>query len=320
MDKIAVIDFGGQYAHLIANRVRRLKVFAEVISPTSPLSSLTPYRGLIFSGGPSSVYSPDQPEFNPEILKAEIPVLGICYGHQLICLNNGGKVSRGKVHEFGASTLQADLSHPLFQGLSEETRVWMSHGDEVAVLSDGFRPIGKTDDCRYAAVADDETRTYGLQFHPEVTHTTEGMKVLDNFLSICNASRDWNMKFYFKILEKRIREQCADKNVFLLVSGGVDSTVTFALLNKILGPERVKGLHIDNGMMRKDESAKILQYMKSQGFHNLEFCDAGDVFLEKLQGVVSTERKRKIIGDAFFEVMEQKLSSMELDPHLPGHH
>ena len=165
MDKVAVIDFGGQYAHLIANRVRRLKVFAEVVSPTASLSSLSEFSGLIYSGGPASVYSPDQPEFNEELLKAEQPVLGICYGHQLICLKHCGEVTRGKVHEFGASSLHPDLSHPLFKGLSDKTRVWMSHGDEVAALPEGFTGIGSTEDCRNAAAAnEDKSGEYGRHY------------------------------------------------------------------------------------------------------------------------------------------------------------
>jgi GMP synthase (glutamine-hydrolysing) len=312
MDKIAVIDFGGQYAHLIANRIRRLKVFSEILPPTTPVSELD-HKGLIFSGGPSSVYAPDQPKFNPGLLNSGVPLLGICYGHQLICLHSRSQVTRGKVHEFGASLLKADISHPLFQGRPEQTRVWMSHGDEVTRLPEDFYRIGTTSDCTYAAVANDNTHTYGLQFHPEVTHTEEGNAIFDNFLDICEADREWDMEHYYQTLKERVKEKCGNKKVFLLVSGGVDSTVTFALLNNILGPENVLGLHIDNGLMRKNESSDVLEYMKTQGFDNLTLCDAGEQFLEQLKGVTSPERKRKIIGDLFIDVMNQEIAKLNMD-------
>ncbi|MBF0432171.1 MAG: glutamine-hydrolyzing GMP synthase [Fibrobacteria bacterium] len=313
MEKIAVIDFGGQYAHLIANRIRRLGVYSEVIPPTSSLEDTEQFSGLVFSGGPASVYASDIPEFNAELISAVMPILGICYGHQLICRHLAGEVTRGKVHEFGPSTFTADTTHPLLKDVSPNSKVWMSHGDEVSQLPEDFTSIGSTSDCRNAAVACDDLKIYGLQFHPEVTHTEEGIRILDNFINLCKVQRKWNMKRYFQILEERVNEQCKGKKVFLLVSGGVDSTVAFALLNKILGPDQVIGLHIDNGLMRKNESSDIIDYMKKEGFNNLIFCDATDTFLSRLQGKIAPEEKRNIIGATFIEVLKERAASLKQD-------
>ncbi len=314
MNKIAVIDFGGQYAHLIANRIRRLGVYSEVLPSDVPVSELTDFSGVIFSGGPSSVYTKDAPPFNPELLQSGKPTLGICYGHHIICKFSGGEVSPGKVHEFGPSLLSIKQGHPLFKDVSPETKVWMSHGDEITRLPTGFAAIGKTRDCDCAVVSNNEKKIYSMQFHPEVTHTIEGNKILNNFISICDAKREWNMSVYFKILEERLRAQCEGKKVFLLVSGGVDSTVSFALLNKILGPENVYGLHIDNGMMRKNESEDIVAYMKTQGFDNLKLHNASDLFLGRLKDVFLPEAKRKIIGDTFLDVLKEQSGNLGLDP------
>ncbi len=314
MEKIGVVDFGGQYTHLIARRIRQLGVYSEVLAPQSGKKDIQGFKGLVFSGGPASVYDEGAPVCNPELLEGGIPVLGLCYGHQLICRMLGGEVKRGSVHEFGPAEFHPDPSHPLFAGMSPSSVVWMSHGDEAAKLPAGFRRIGYTADCDLAAVAADAKRIYGLQFHPEVTHSEEGNAILKNFLGLCGCSFSWKVSDYVKPLEDKLRAQCAGRKVFLLVSGGVDSTVAFALLNRALGPERVLGLHIDNGLMRKGESADVLDFMKREGFRNLHVKDASADFLSALKGTYAPEAKRKIIGETFLHVKDRALAELRLDP------
>ncbi|MDB5105204.1 MAG: guaA [Fibrobacteres bacterium] len=313
MEKVGVVDFGGQYTHLIARRVRQLGVYSEVLSAQCGPEDLKGLSGLIFSGGPSSVYDADAPMASAALLDSGLPTLGLCYGHQLISLKKGGEVKRGTVHEFGPADFHPDRSHPLFAGLSEASIVWMSHGDEVKKLPDGFHRIGFTVDCDLAAVANDSKRIYGLQFHPEVTHSEEGMVIFKNFLTLCGCRFTWKVADYVISLEDKIRKQCEGRKVFLLVSGGVDSTVAFALLNRALGPERVLGLHIDNGLMRKNESADVIEFMNREGFHNLKVRDATGDFLKALEGVYAPEQKRKAIGDTFLTVKDDALESLHLD-------
>jgi GMP synthase (glutamine-hydrolysing) len=314
MEKVGVVDFGGQYTHLIARRIRQLGVYSEVLSAHGGAEQLKGLSGLIFSGGPSSVYDADAPMVNPALLDSGLPILGLCYGHQLISVKKGGEVKRGAVHEFGPAEFHPDRSHPLFAGLSLSSVVWMSHGDEVKKLPEGFHRIGYTADCDLAAVANDSKKIYGLQFHPEVTHSEEGQAVFRNFLALCGCKFEWKVADYVKSLEDRLREQCKGRKVFLLVSGGVDSTVAFALLNRALGPERVLGLHIDNGLMRRNESADVLDFMKKEGFHNLKVRDASADFLKALDGVYAPEAKRKAIGDTFLTVKDDALAHLDLDP------
>ncbi|HAO99653.1 MAG TPA: glutamine-hydrolyzing GMP synthase, partial [Fibrobacteres bacterium] len=303
-----------QYTHLIARRVRQLHVYSEVVSPQIQAEELKAYKGIILSGGPNSVYDDGAPVCDQGIFQNHIPVLGLCYGHQLLSRTLGGEVTRGNVHEFGPALLKPDSTHPLFYGVSKETQVWMSHGDEVTRLPNGFRAIGSTPDCRNAAIADDHRKIFGFQFHAEVTHSTEGNAMLRNFLEVCGCSFSWNMDHYVQTLEAQIRKQCEGKKVFLLVSGGVDSTVAFELLNRALGHDRVLGLHIDNGLMRKNESADVLEFMNREGYHNLRVTDASTRFLEKLRGVFAPEEKRKIIGETFLTVKDEALEELHLDP------
>jgi GMP synthase (glutamine-hydrolysing) len=314
MEKIAVVDFGGQYTHLIARRIRQLGVYSEVVPAQAKPRDLKGYKGIILSGGPSSVYDEGAPGCDPGIFALEIPLLGLCYGHQLMCRTLGGEVTRGLVHEFGPANLKPEKGHPLFKAVSASSTVWMSHGDEVSKLPRGFRTIGSTPDCAQAAVADESRKFYGLQFHPEVTHSLQGTAMLANFLELCGCARDWNMGHYVQALEAKVRAQCEGRKVFLLVSGGVDSTVAFELLNRALGPDRVLGLHIDNGLMRKNESANVLNFMHAQGFDNLKISDATDRFLENLRGVHGPEEKRKIIGETFLHVKDAALADLDLNP------
>ncbi len=313
MEKIGIVDFGGQYTHLIARRIRQLGVYSEVLSAQSTEAQIQGFAGFIFSGGPSSVYDAEAPTCSDGFLNAGQPILGICYGHQLISHKLGGEVKRGAVPEFGPAEFHPLANHPLFQELSPASTVWMSHGDEVVVLPKGFHRIGSTADCEMAAVANEERKIFGLQFHPEVTHSVEGLKLFKNFLKICGCSFTWKISEYIASLENKLRDQCNGKKVFLLVSGGVDSTVAFALLNRALGPERVLGLHIDNGLMRKNESADVLDFMHREGFHNLKVRDATDDFLSALKGLHAPEAKRKAIGDTFLTVKDKALEELELN-------
>ncbi|MBO4369908.1 MAG: glutamine-hydrolyzing GMP synthase [Paludibacteraceae bacterium] len=313
-EKIIVLDFGGQYAHLIANRVRRLGVFTEIHSPVAPVSELQGAKGIIYSGGPASVYAEDAPEYNPEILDLPVPKLGICYGHQLLATQLGGQVVPGKVKEYGIADLQVKVAdNPLLKGIPSESPMWMSHGDRVEKLPQGYQIIASTKDCEVAAVAHTEKQIYGIQFHPEVTHSRYGMQLLDNFIDICSCKREWNMKSYLPLITDKIRKEVGNRKVFLLVSGGVDSTVAFVLLNKVLGTDRVMGLHIDNGMMRLGESKNITDFLKREGMDNLIVVDASEDFLSRLEGITAPEEKRKRIGATFLTVKDKEMAKLHLD-------
>ncbi|MDA0336399.1 MAG: glutamine-hydrolyzing GMP synthase, partial [bacterium] len=306
--------FGGQYAHLIANRIRRLNVWAEIRSPDTPVEELRHADGLILSGGPSSVYADDRPPFAAAILKAGLPILGLCYGHQLLCHMLGGKVARGQRHEYGAAALSIASATGVLAGLQPSERVWMSHRDLVLGVPEGFAVLASTGDCPIAAMGDDRQRIYGLQFHPEVTHTESGLKILDNFIDLCDCDRDWTMQNFIELETARLQKQTEGRKVFLLVSGGVDSTVAFLLLNQALGEDRVLGLHIDNGFMRKGETALVKQLLNDSGFTNLEVVDASAEFLQRVAGVAEPEEKRRHIGEEFIEVRDRELTRLKLDP------
>ena len=311
---IVVLDFGGQYAHLIANRIRRLHTFAEILPPDTPVAALHNAAGLILSGGPSSVYAADCPRFNEAILEAGIPMLGLCYGHQLLCHQLGGQVEPGDTMEFGMARLRVTSASGVLKGLAGEERIWMSHRDTVTAVPDGFDVLGSTEDCPIAAMGNLQRRIYGLQFHPEVTHTECGMKVLDNFIDVCGGARDWTMESFIADSVETLRAQVRGRKVFLLVSGGVDSTVCFLLLNRALGTDRVMGLHIDNGFMRQGETALVTRLLEESGFANLEVVDASAEFLSRVAGVADPEEKRHRIGEEFIEVRDRVLAELALDP------
>lgn len=310
---IAVLDFGGQYAHLIANRIRRLNVYSEIFPPYADPAQIEGACGLVLSGGPSSVYDPDQPRFNPALLETGLPTLGLCYGHQLLCKQLGGEVVPGDVREFGTAALRIAPGAALFAGLGPAEVVWMSHGDVVARLPEGFEVLGTTEDCATAAVGDASRHLYGLQFHPEVAHTPRGLAMLDNFLALCNAPRTWTMANYADVAMEAIRKQVGDRNVFLLVSGGVDSSVAFVLMNRALGSDRVLGLHIDNGFMRKAETSVVAEFLRREGFDNLMVEDASEDFLLAVEGLIDPEAKREAIGRTFLEVKDKVLARLDLD-------
>lgn len=312
MDKIAIVDFGGQYTHLIANRIRRLGVFSEILSPDTEISLFNDYKGIIFSGSPHSVTDNLGPVIDQKIFNLDKPILGLCYGHQLIVKLLGGFVNRGSVREYGKANLVLTQESDLFRNLEKQQQIWMSHGDTVQKLPQGFELIGSTEDCTYAAVMNKHKKIYGLQFHPEVTDTPQGMSILDNFIDICNCERNWNTQAFLKEIINEIQQKCAGKKVFLLVSGGVDSTVAFTLLNKALGTERVFGLHIDNGLMRYEESDAVIAFLKQHGYDNLHVYNAEEDFLEALHQVSDPEEKRTIIGNTFIEVKEKAQMQLQL--------
>jgi GMP synthase (glutamine-hydrolysing) len=314
MDTIAILDFGGQYTHLIANRIRRLGVYSEIVENTVSADACGHYKGIILSGSPHSVLETDRLAFDVDILKLSVPILGLCYGHQIMAMSLGGKVCRGTQREYGVARMKLLKKSGIFNGLDDSEQIWMSHGDAVEALPEGFEILASTPTCAITAMGNTTQKKYGLQFHPEVTDTPHGMKILDNFLDLCGCDRQWNSATFQKKIAEEIRTKCASKKVFLLVSGGVDSTVTFALLNKILGPDRIMGLHIDNGLMRHEESAGILNYMKSHGFDNLRIVDASDRFLTNLTTVSDPEEKRRQIGSIFIDVQEKALKDFGLNP------
>jgi GMP synthase (glutamine-hydrolysing) len=314
MDKITVIDFGGQYAHLITNRIRRLGCYSDIVHSDINIEELKSSKGIILSGGPQNISENDSLKIDPEILSLNIPILGICYGHQLITHLLGGTVSRGEVKEYGKAELKISKQNELFKDVSDNGIVWMSHGDYVSKLGNGFEIIGKTNDCNSAAVANFDKKIYGLQFHPEVTHSEDGMKMLENFaFDICGCEKNWDMKQFIINEISNIQKTIGDKKVFLLVSGGVDSNVCFALLNKALGSKNVYGLHIDNGFMRKDESMKVEKAFRAIGLDNFHAVDSSEEFLEAVKGVTSPEEKRKIIGTKFIEIQAKETEKSGLD-------
>ncbi|MFH0876361.1 MAG: glutamine-hydrolyzing GMP synthase [archaeon] len=316
LDKVYILDFGSQYAHLISRRIRELHIYSEIVSPDTPLKMLLDAKGIILSGGPHNLSEDDSLKCDPKIFSSGIPVLGICYGHQLMAYVLGGTISRGNTKEYGLAALNLiKLNSPLFSGIKTEEKVWMSHGDYVEKIPVGFTVCASTDDVTVSAMEDTKRNLYGIQFHPEVTHTECGMKILYNFaVNICGIVQSWTMNAYVDKITKEIIRKSAGKNVFLLVSGGVDSTVCFALLNNALGKERVFGLHIDNGFMRKNESNNIKRDLLKMGFDNIDICDARDTFIDAIKGVTEPEKKRNIIGNTFIAVQQDELKKSGLNP------
>jgi GMP synthase (glutamine-hydrolysing) len=320
MDKIAVLDFGGQYAHLIANRVRRLGVYSDIFEGEVEASELRAggYKGVILSGGPQSVHEEGSLTADKAIFDLGVPVLGICYGHQVIAHSLGGEVARGKVREYGLAKVSVMAggsgTGKILNGLMDEEQAWMSHFDQVVAAPDGFEVVAETADCPIAGMADDARRIYSVQFHPEVTHTPNGMKVLENFINICDARREWSLGKFIKAEIEAIKEKVGDKKVFMLVSGGVDSTVAFALLEKALGNDHVFGLFVDIGFMRKDEVEQVSEALRGLGITGLRVEDASVEYFKALEEVYEPEQKRGIIGKLFLDVQKRVFEEMELDP------
>lgn len=314
MRLIVILDFGSQFCHLIGNRIRRLSTHSEIVpidTPAEEIQKMNPL-GIVLSGGPQSVFAKDSIQPDSKIFDIPVPMLGICYGHQLIAQHFGGEIESCQ-KEFGKAELRIQNAKNIFEGVSQSSIVWMNHGDSVVSLPDGFEKTGETKDCPIAAYQNLERNIHSVQFHPEVTHSEEGMKILENFVDICGAKGTWDLSEVLEGIFQNIQKQASKKNVFLLVSGGVDSSVAFAILNKTLGEDRVFGLFVDHGLMRKDEVKEVERMMNAAGFHNLHVARKGEYFLKKLEGLVEPEEKRKAIGNAFLDVQKQVASELKLD-------
>ncbi|MBR5645351.1 MAG: glutamine-hydrolyzing GMP synthase [Treponema sp.] len=313
--KIIVLDFGSQYAHLIAKRFRMLGYYSEIALPSSDLSIFEDCKGIVFSGGPASVYDDKIPEFNNKILELDIPILGLCYGHYIVHLGYNGKVEKAPVGEFGFARLilNPHVKCPLFKGIEGEQQVWMSHQDGVIKPGDGFEVVGSTKDCPYAATQNLEKKRFSLQCHCEVKDTPCGNKIFENFAEYCGMEKNWDQDTVLQLILEQIKVDAKDKNVLLFLSGGVDSTIVFALLNKALGQERVLGLHIDNGFMRKDESKKVAAAYRQFGFTNFIVEDASESFLKAISGLTDPQKKRLAVGENFITVRNEVVKKQNLD-------
>ena len=310
---VLVLDFGGQYNQLIARRVRECGVYCEVKPYTTPLAELKAMNpiGIIFTGGPNSVYLDTSPQVDPEIFTWGVPILGICYGCQLMAHNLGGLVTPAQedtAREYGKTVTYYDTSCRLFQDLPEQGISWMSHGDYMAKVPDGFALVGHTDMCPNAAIADEVRGFYGVQYHPEVNHTENGLGMIRNFLyAVCHAKGDWTMGDYCRTAIASIREKVGDGKVLLALSGGVDSSVAAALLAEAVGSQ-LTCVFVDHGLLRKGEAESVDKVFGPDGPYDLNFVhvDAHERYYEKLKGVTEPEQKRKIIGEEFIRVFEEE--------------
>ncbi len=307
---IVILDFGGQYAHLIASRIRRFGFKAYILPSDTKAQTLKNVAGIILSGGPQSVYEKGSPQADPAILALDIPVLGLCYGHQWVAQALGGKVAPGTVKEYGPVALK-QTHGDLFRDLPKAFTVWMSHGDEVKELPDEFETIASTVNCAHASMQNLKKKIFGIQFHIEVTHTQHGMEILRRFVDLCNPEA-WSMTSYVAHVGEEILKEVGNKKVFMLVSGGVDSTVAFTLLNKVLGEDRVQGLLVDTGLMRKGEVIAIQKAFAPLGIKNLQIEDASEKFFTALKDVYEPEKKREIIGRTFLDVQREVSDRMGL--------
>lgn len=308
--QITVLDAGGQYCHLIARRVRELGVYAEVKPSDTPAAELTGRKGIIISGGPSSVYEAGSPTMDPAAFVSGSAVLGICYGIQLMAHLMDGHVKKGEKGEYGHARVDLRLGGPLFRGLSEREQAWMSHRDQVERVPSGFALMGSTPTCPIAAMGDEARRLYGVQFHPEVVHTPRGQKLLENFVfGVAGCKKDWDPRGRLGLLEEKIREVAAGRNIFFFVSGGVDSSVAYTLCLRALGPKRVHGAYVDTGLMREGETEFVRDVFTAMSPETFTVVDASADFVGALKGVVDPERKRHIIGEMFVTVQDRVLAS-----------
>lgn len=309
---IIVVDFGGQYNQLIARRVRENNVYCEILPYTCSVDKIKEKnpKGIIFTGGPKSVYAENAPKVSEEIFNLGVPILGICYGHQFICNTLGGKVQSADVREYGKTEVNLKIDNDLFYDLDEVQSCWMSHTDFVSHAPDGFEITGKTKQVPVAAVENKAKKIYGVQFHPEVEHTPFGRKMIHNFLfRICKVHGDWSMSSFAEEKIKHIKEIVGDKKVICAMSGGVDSSVAAVLVHKAVG-KQLTCIFVDHGLLRKDEGDQVEAVFKKQFDMNLIRVNAKDRFLGKLENVDDPEKKRKIIGEEFIRVFEEEAKKL----------
>jgi len=305
--QIIVLDFGGQTANLIVRRVRELGVYSEIELPDAPTEKLREASGIILSGSPHSITDKNV-KFNPEIFRLGIPLFGICYGHQLIAKELGGEIGRAGTREFGKAEMEIEREGKLLPGTPKKQIVWMSHYDQVTKMPKGFELLGKTEQCRVAVMGNPEKKYYGVQFHPEVSHTESGMEMIANFVfDVCKCKKNWSMQDYLEKEIGKIREKVGNKKVLLLASGGVDSTVVLAMLSRALPKEQIFALHVDTGFMRKNETTKIERALEELDLAELQVARAEEEFLKALKGVTDPEKKRKIIGKIFVDLTEREV-------------
>jgi len=310
---VIILDFGSQYNQLIARRIRENNVYSEILPFNTPISDLKKYKnlkGIILSGGPSSVYEKDAPTISKEIFNLNIPILGICYGMQLISHLLGGKVAKATKREYGLAKLMIKDFSDLMWNLRSVLNVWMSHGDTVTKLPNGFEAIAYTDTCLNAVIRDKRKNIFGVQFHPEVVHTQSGKDIIKNFLfKICKCKGEWTMKAFVEEAVKEIREKVKDKNVVCALSGGIDSSVVAILVSKAIG-NNLHCIFVNNGLLRKNEPEEVIDTFKKHFKLNLHYVDAEDRFLNKLKGITNPEEKRRIIGHEFIKVFEEEANKI----------
>ena len=317
---VAIIDFGSQSMHLLANKIRNLGAHSVIVNSNITASELKEKNiaGVIISGGPDSVYLENSLSVDTEIFEMGVPILGVCYGHNLIADYFGGTVQPAKVGEYGKVNLEIKkIDSPIFlvkNIIPENSIAWMTHGDEVSELPNGFEIIASTQDCRIAAMQNTEKNIYGFQYHPELSHSEFGVDMLENFIDICGVSGDWTLNDFINEEVEKIKKQCEGRKVFLLVSGGVDSSVCFALLTKALGRDRVFGCLVDHGMMRLNEATEVTKMLSDAGF-DLHTEEASEKFLGNLAGLYDPEKKRNSIGNDFLELQAEIAEKMNLNPN-----
>jgi GMP synthase (glutamine-hydrolysing) len=312
VSRVVILDFGSQYTQVIARRVRECQVYSQIVScetPANEIAALSP-NGLILSGGPASVYAKDAPHPDSAIFELGLPILGICYGMQLMAHHLGGKVEYSERREYGRGQLHLTKKSPLFTGLGETIDIWNSHGDNLTKLPPGFHAIGRTDNSPFAAIENARKKIFGIQFHPEVGHTPRGKEIIQNFVyGICGAAMDWTMGSFIEQTCEQVRRQVGSDRVILGLSGGVDSSVAAALLHKAIG-DQLTCVFVNNGLLRANE-AQVVQRVFGDNFHiKLRYVNASTRFLKKLKGVTAPERKRKIIGYEFIRVFEDAVRSL----------
>ncbi|MBU0762727.1 MAG: glutamine-hydrolyzing GMP synthase, partial [Candidatus Altiarchaeota archaeon] len=307
MDEIVVLDFGGQYCHLIARRIRDLGVYCEVMPSDTTwkeLSRIEGLRGIILSGGAASVYDKGSPKPSNDLFKTDLPILGICYGHQLIAHHMGGEVKGGDSGEYGLTEMIVSKKKGILEGVKKKTPVWMNHRDIVTKLPKGFDVLASTKHSPIAAYENREVKIYGVQFHPEVTHTKDGMKILENFVEITGASRDWSMKDFIKSSVQEARDTIGKRRAIIGLSGGVDSSTAAVILDKSIG-ENLTAVYVDTGLMRYKET-EFMEKTFSGKKMDFKVIRAAERFFNALKGETDPEKKRKIIGGLFIDIFEEE--------------